>query len=500
MTRVWEVAKWAVAGILFRLMAPPILLSIFEVVIPHLTTVTALALVAAKLLDSKRPQKKAFCVEGKPEFTQSPEGPTRSRTSLQACRTATRTSQSKQLCSPCCSRQGLHQYVRASQAKRSEVQNVLERVLMKRIALMGGSISREIKRFGLQEADYQGERYQGHPHKLMGNDDVLSLTCPDVVEQIYCAYLDAGVDILATNTYHSTWVSQSDYGLQDDAEVAIMNVESVRLAKRCAAAYMQQNPGSVKLVAGALGPPNKTCSDCPNEYAAGRFTYSELVDAYFKQISSLYSGGVDLFFVDLACATLESKAMLCALEQFVSRIEAPLPLVLCGIVTDSCSQMDQPVHEVFWNCVRHLSPFAVGLRSRATGDVDLKREVEGLAACCPDCYLCCFPRTQPAIADSADEEEVLGSRMLEELQPLCAEGCVNVLGDCCGYSPHHVATLRDMAMAHCPRQVAPSDPPSMWLEPPLGMPAAPPELRKSISPVPSVHHSVDQLKPRGLAV
>ncbi|KAF5838938.1 Homocysteine S-methyltransferase [Dunaliella salina] len=275
--------EWA--GTLLRLLAPRILPALLVYVLPHLTTYIVLAVVAAKLLGNKKPQQEgASREEGTPEGTPSAENPTRSQASPQACTATSRTSQPKLQNSSLSSQQGLPQAGRASQAKRSEVQNVLERVLMKRIALMGGSISQEIKRFGLQEADYRGERYRDHPQDLMGNDDVLSLTCPDVVKQIYCEYLDAGVDILATNTYHSTWAGQSDFGLQDDAEVAIMNVESVRLAKRCATAYMQQNPGSIKLVAGALGPPKKTCTVCPKEDAAGRFKYNDLVDAYFKQV------------------------------------------------------------------------------------------------------------------------------------------------------------------------------------------------------------------------
>lgn len=203
--------------------------------------------------------------------------------------------------------------------KKSPVFDQLDKLFKERIAFIDGAMGTMIQKYKLSEADFRGSRYLNHGHELKGNNDLLVLTKPDVIAEIHMAYLEGGADIIETNTFNGTWISQSDYLLQADEEVASINKTAAQLAKSCCLKYMAAHPDKgPKFAAGAVGPTNKTLSVSPSvENPAFRgITYDEVVDAYYKQMEALYEGGVDLFLVETIFDTLNAKAAIFALEKF----------------------------------------------------------------------------------------------------------------------------------------------------------------------------------------
>ncbi len=203
--------------------------------------------------------------------------------------------------------------------KKSPVFGQLETLFKTRIAYIDGAMGTMIQRYKLQEQDFRGERYKNHKHELKGNNDLLVLTRPDVIDEIHVAYLEGGADIIETNTFNGTWISQSDYELQAKEEVYAINKSAAQLAKASVAKFMAKHPDSgPRFVAGAVGPTNKTLSVSPSvENPAFRgITYDEVVDAYYDQAVGLYDGGVDLFLVETIFDTLNAKAAIFALEKF----------------------------------------------------------------------------------------------------------------------------------------------------------------------------------------
>jgi 5-methyltetrahydrofolate--homocysteine methyltransferase len=203
--------------------------------------------------------------------------------------------------------------------QRDEVHGLLDKLFKERIAFIDGAMGTMIQKYKLSEADFRGSRYLNHGHELKGNNDLLVLTKPDVIAEIHMAYLEGGADIIETNTFNGTWISQSDYLLQADEEVASINKTAAQLAKSCCLKYMAAHPDKgPKFAAGAVGPTNKTLSVSPSvENPAFRgITYDEVVDAYYKQMEALYEGGVDLFLVETIFDTLNAKAAIFALEKF----------------------------------------------------------------------------------------------------------------------------------------------------------------------------------------
>ena len=206
-----------------------------------------------------------------------------------------------------------------SSLKKSPVFDQLEELFQKRIAFIDGAMGTMIQRYKLEEEDFRGERYKNHSHELKGNNDILVLTRPDVIEEIHIAYLEGGADIIETNTFNGTFISQADYELQAKEEVYAINTSAAKLAKSSVAKFLAKHPGSgPRFVAGAVGPTNKTLSVSPSvENPALRgITYDEVVEAYYDQACGLYDGGVDLFLVETIFDTLNAKAAIYALEKF----------------------------------------------------------------------------------------------------------------------------------------------------------------------------------------
>jgi 5-methyltetrahydrofolate--homocysteine methyltransferase len=328
----------------------------------------------------------------------------------------------------------------------------LESLMKERIIYIDGAMGTMIQRYKLEEEDFRGERYANHGHELKGNNDVLVITRPDVIEEIHMAYLESGADIIETNTFNGTSISQADYELQDKEEVYLINTAAARLAKQATAKYMAAHPGELKFVAGAVGPTNKTLSVSPSvENPAFRgISYDEVVDAYYEQLVGLYDGGVDLFLVETIFDTLNAKAAVYALEKFFADKGVRIPVFISGTIVDNSGRtLSGQTNEAFWNSISHAKPMAVGLNC-ALGATDMKKYIANLSACA-DCFVFCYPNAGlPNAMGGYDQKPV---EMGEEVRPFCEENLVNAIGGCCGSTPDHIAALKAMASTYPPRPV-----------------------------------------------
>eukprot|EP00877_Chromochloris_zofingiensis_P009668 jgi/Chrzof1/4955/Cz15g06070.t1 len=328
----------------------------------------------------------------------------------------------------------------------------LEQLMQQRIIYIDGAMGTMIQRHKLTEDDFRGTRYKDHSHELKGNNDILVITRPDVIEQIHMEYLEAGADILETNTFNGTSISQADYELQAHEEVYLINKQAAELAKKCTSKYMSEHPGEVKFVAGAVGPTNKTLSVSPSvENPAFRgITYDEVVDAYYEQLEALYDGGVDMFLVETIFDTLNAKAAVYSLEKFFAAKGVRIPVFISGTIVDNSGRtLSGQTNEAFWNSISHAKPLAVGLNC-ALGASDMQKYVANLSQCA-DCYVFCYPNA--GLPNAMGGYDQKGSEMAEEIRPFCEEGLLNAIGGCCGSGPEHIAAVRAMGSQYPARKL-----------------------------------------------
>ncbi|MEW6695087.1 MAG: homocysteine S-methyltransferase family protein [Pseudomonadota bacterium] len=334
----------------------------------------------------------------------------------------------------------------------------LAALLAERIVLIDGAMGTMIQRFRLDEAQYRGAGYGGraadprfadHPGDLKGNNDLLTLTRPDVIQQIHEGYLAAGADIIETNTFGATTVAQADYGLQ--AWAAEMNREAARLARQACDRYATaQRP---RFVAGALGPTPRTASISPdvNDPGARNITFDELEQAYYEQAVALVEGGVDVLLVETIFDTLNAKAALFAIERVFDDSGERLPIMISGTVTDASGRLlsGQTV-TAFWASVRHAQPLAVGLNC-ALGAALMKPYIQELARVAEGTYISCYPNAglpNPMSETGFDETPADTARLLHAF---AAEGLVNIVGGCCGTTPEHIAAIGSSVARCAPR-------------------------------------------------
>ncbi|MEW5298859.1 MAG: hypothetical protein WDW36_001936 [Sanguina aurantia] len=341
---------------------------------------------------------------------------------------------------------------------RSEAFEPLEALLRERVIFIDGAMGTMIQRHPLEEEDFRGERYANHGHELKGNNDILVITRPDIIEAIHIAYLEGGADIIETNTFNGTWISQGDYDLQAPEEVALINRTAAELAKSAVAKFMAANPGSgPRFVAGAIGPTNKTLSVSPSvENPALRgISYDEVVSAYYDQAKALVEGGVDMFLVETIFDTLNAKAAIYALEMFFDDYGTRLPVFISGTIVDKSGRtLSGQTNEAFWNSVCHAKPMAIGLNC-ALGAADMKEYIANLSRCA-DCFVFCYPNAGlPNAMGGYDQKP---REMAEEIRPFCEDGLVNAIGGCCGSGPEHIAAIKAMASEYATRKVVEVEP------------------------------------------
>lgn len=325
------------------------------------------------------------------------------------------------------------------------------RALGHRIMVLDGAMGTMIQQIKLTEADFRGERFKDHVKDVKGNNELLSIVRPDVIQTIHEQYLQAGADLIETNTFGATSIAQGDYDLPELAYE--MNLVSAQLARQACDKY--STPERPRFVAGALGPQPKTASISPdvNDPAARNVTFDELRDAYTEQIKALLAGGVDVLLVETIFDTLNAKAAIFAIEQVFVETGERLPVMISGTVTDASGRiLSGQTVEAFWNSVRHARPITIGLNC-ALGAALMRPYVAELSKIC-DTYVCVYPNAglpNPMSDTGFDESPADTSSLLEEF---ALAGLVNVAGGCCGTTPEHVAAIASK-VHHLPTRVVP---------------------------------------------
>jgi 5-methyltetrahydrofolate--homocysteine methyltransferase len=327
-----------------------------------------------------------------------------------------------------------------------------------RILMLDGSWGVMIQRFGLSEEDFRGERFKGHNSPLKGDNDLLCLTRPDLIGGLHDDYFAAGADIASTNTFNSTSISQSDYGLE--SAVTDINLAAARIARASADRWTART-GEVRWVAGSIGPLSRTLSISPdvNDPAKRAVTFDEVYAAYREQALALHEGGIDIFLVETIFDTLNAKAAIKAILDLQDEGLEPLPLWISGTITDRSGRtLSGQTVEAFWNSVRHARPFAVGLNCALGADLmrphiaELARIADTLVAAYPNAGL-------PNAFGEYDEQPHDTACMLEEW---AESGLVNILGGCCGTTPDHIRHIAQ-AVKDLPPRPVPERPTAMRL-------------------------------------
>ena len=315
----------------------------------------------------------------------------------------------------------------------------LPTLLEQRIAILDGAMGTMIQRFKLSEAQYRGERFKDFHKDVKGNNELLSLTRPDVIGDIHEKYLAAGADLIETNTFGATTVAQADY---DMAELAFeMNLASARIAR--AACDKFSTLDRPRFVVGALGPTPKTASISPdvNDPGARNTSFEELRAAYYEQTEALVKGGSDVLLVETVFDTLNAKAALFAIDEYFENSGERLPLIISGTVTDASGRiLSGQTVTAFWHSIRHAQPLAVGLNC-ALGAALMRPYIQELARVAGDTFISCHPNAglpNPMSDTGFDETPDVTSRLLHEF---AAEGLVNIVGGCCGTTPDHIAAI-----------------------------------------------------------
>ncbi len=327
----------------------------------------------------------------------------------------------------------------------------LPEILKTRIAILDGAMGTMIQRFKLAEADYRGERFKDFPKDVKGNNELLSLTRPDVIRDIHEGYLAAGADLIETNTFGATTVAQADYDMQHLARE--MNLQSAKLAR--AACDKFSTPDKPRYVVGALGPTPKTASISPdvNDAGARNVTFEELRAAYYEQVEALVEGGSDVLLVETIFDTLNAKAALFAIEEFFEASGERLPLIISGTVTDASGRiLSGQTVTAFWHSVRHAQPLAIGLNC-ALGATLMRPYIQELNKVAGDTFISCYPNAglpNPMSDTGFDETPEVTSRLIHEF---AAEGLVNIVGGCCGTTPDHIGAISKAVSPLAPRGV-----------------------------------------------
>ncbi len=325
----------------------------------------------------------------------------------------------------------------------------LRRLLSQRILILDGAMGTMIQRHSLTEADYRGARFVDHGKDLKGNNDLLILTRPDLIRGIHEEYLAAGADIVETNTFNSTSVSQADYGLEE--LVYELNLAGARLAREACDKYTEQTPDKPRFVAGVLGPTSRTASISPdvNDPGFRNVQFDELVENYLVAVQGLTDGGADLLLIETIFDTLNAKAAVFAVEQFFEQAGRRWPVMISGTITDASGRtLSGQTTEAFWNSLRHARPLTFGLNC-ALGAGELRQYVAELSRVC-DCFVSAHPNAGlPNAFGGYDEApEALAASIREWADA----GIINVAGGCCGTTPDHIRAIAQALEGLAPRR------------------------------------------------
>lgn len=324
----------------------------------------------------------------------------------------------------------------------------IRKELEKRILVIDGAMGTMIQRYKLTEADYRGDRFKDWPSDVKGNNDLLNITRPQVITAIHKQYLEAGADIVETNTFSSTAIAQADYGMQSLAYE--LNVAAVKCARQ---AIKEFNSPEAKFVAGAIGPLNKTLSLSPDVNNPGyrAVTFDEVVAAYYEQVKGLVDGGVDTLLIETIFDTLNAKAAIFAIKKYFRDTQKKeLPIMISGTITDASGRtLSGQTLEAFYTSIMHAKPLSVGLNC-ALGAKEMRPHIEELSQIA-SCFVSAYPNAGlPNAMGEYDEQPEDTGHYLEEW---AKEGFVNIVGGCCGTTPDHIRHIAEHVKTIQPRQL-----------------------------------------------
>jgi 5-methyltetrahydrofolate--homocysteine methyltransferase len=326
----------------------------------------------------------------------------------------------------------------------------LKAAAAQRILIIDGGMGTEIQRRKLDEPDYRGERFRDWSRDVKGNNDLLSLTQPGLIAEIHDSYFAAGADIVETNTFNAQTISMADYGME--ALAAEISLEAAKLARKVADEWTAKTPDQPRIVAGALGPTNRTASISPDVNNPGfrNVSFDELHVAYLEQAKALIEGGADVLLIETVFDTLNAKAAGFAVLDAFDATGVELPLLISGTITDRSGRtLSGQTPEAFWYSMRHLKPFAIGLNC-ALGAEAMRPYIAEIAAVA-DTYVLAYPNA--GLPNAMGEYDETPHDMSCQIEPWAAEGLLNIVGGCCGSTPEHIAEIRAHVSKHAPRAV-----------------------------------------------
>ena len=331
----------------------------------------------------------------------------------------------------------------------------LTQILQERILILDGAMGTMIQSWQLEENDYRGQRLADHHRDLKGNNDLLVLTRPDVISAIHRAYLEAGADIIATNTFNATRVSQAEYDLADIAYE--LNLEGARLAREVAEEIAATTPDKPRFVAGVLGPTSRTATLSPdvNDPGFRNITFDQLADDYSNACRGLIAGGADLLMIETSFDTLNAKAAIFAIQSVFEELGVELPIMISGTITDASGRtLSGQTAEAFWYSVAHANPLSIGFNC-ALGAAELRPHIQTLAKVA-DTFVSAHPNA--GLPNEFGEYDQSAEEMATIIQEFAESGLVNIVGGCCGTTPEHIAAIA-AAVAHCrPRPIPEFEP------------------------------------------
>lgn len=327
---------------------------------------------------------------------------------------------------------------------------VLEKISKERILVLDGAMGTMIQRYKLTESDFRGERFKDVTNDLKGNNDLLSITRPDVIKEIHIAYLEAGCDIIETNTFSGTRIAQADYNLEE--AVYDINYQSAVIAKEAALEMTRLNPDKPRFVAGALGPTNKTASLSPDVNNPGfrATSFDELKDNYYEQAKALIEGGVDILLVETVFDTLNAKAAVFAIETLFEERGEKIPLMISGTITDNSGRtLSGQTVEAFWISLNHANLFSIGLNC-ALGAKDMRPHLQTLNQIA-DCKVSAYPNA--GLPNEFGAYDQTPEKMQSLLRDFASSGFVNIIGGCCGTTPDHISLIAKAVEGIPPRKL-----------------------------------------------
>lgn len=325
----------------------------------------------------------------------------------------------------------------------------IQEILKERILVLDGGMGTMIQPYTLEEEDFRKGWFDNHHKPLKGNNDLLSLTRPDIIQEIHRQYLEAGADLIETNTFSGTWVAQADYDLENS--VYDINFHGARIAKEVADEFSALNPSKPRFVAGSIGPTNRTASISPdvNDPGFRAITFDQLADAYSQQVEALIDGGVDLLLVETVFDTLNAKAALFAIDEVLRKRALEIPIMVSGTITDQSGRtLTGQTTEAFLISISHMPLLSVGLNC-ALGASMMRPYLQVLNNIAP---FAVSAHPNAGLPNEFGKYDETPEMMADQIREFLELGLINIIGGCCGTTPHHIQKIAELAAQFKPRQ------------------------------------------------